>query len=315
MISSFLRDIYCFFLYLFAYIVIINLLFLFLHVMLRFKIKMVRIPSMKKLYITDLDGTLLNQNASISPYSEQVIKKIIKQGIHFTIATGRSPIRIFSILQNIPLKLPVILMNGAAIYDIENQKCLSTVPICKTSFHRILDTEQKANIRGGYILTQNNQLNGIITVSPTLLLQTYLKTSDLTLIHSNLELKDEETLLYALYMDSSNQKLQFMYDTLKHDSNIICDFYKDVYQQNCWCLEITSSQATKYSAIQFLRTYGSYDYVTGFGDSWNDISLFQACDESYAVANASSKLKAIATATIKSNIEDGVADFLSKLLK
>ena len=39
---------------------------------------------MKKLYITDLDGTLLNQNASISPYSEQVIKKIIKQGIHFT---------------------------------------------------------------------------------------------------------------------------------------------------------------------------------------------------------------------------------------
>ena len=239
---------------------------------------MVRIPSMKKLYITDLDGTLLNQNASISPYSEQVIKKIIKQGIHFTIATGRSPIRIFSILQNIPLKLPVILMNGAAIYDIENQECLSTVPICKTSFHRILDTEQKANIRGGYILTQNNQLNGIITVSPTLLLQTYLKTSDLTLIHSNLELKDEETLLYALYIDSSNQKLQFMYDTLKHD-------------------------------------YGSYEYITGFGDSWNDISLFQACDESYAVANASSKLKAIATATIKSNIEDGVADFLSKLLK
>ena len=69
------------------------------------------------------------------------------------------------------------------------------------------------------------------------------------------------------------------------------------------------------SAVQFLRTYGSYDYITGFGDSWNDISLFQACDESYAVANASSKLKAIATATIKSNIEDGVADFLSKLLK
>ena len=48
---------------------------------------------MKKLYVTDLDGTLLNQNASISPYSEQVIKKIIKQGIHFTIATGRSPIQ------------------------------------------------------------------------------------------------------------------------------------------------------------------------------------------------------------------------------
>ena len=75
MISSFLRDIYYFFLYLFTYIIIINLLFLFLHVMLKFKIKMIRIPSMKKLYITDLDGTLLNQNASISPYLSIYISK------------------------------------------------------------------------------------------------------------------------------------------------------------------------------------------------------------------------------------------------
>ena len=127
--------------------------------------------------------------------------------------------------------------------------------------------------------------------------------------------QEENSLLYALYTDSANTRLELMYNLLKHDSNIICDFYKDVYRQNCWCLEITSSQATKYSAVQFLRNYGSYEYITGFGDSWNDISLFQACDESYAVANASSKLKAIATATIKSNIEDGVADFLSQLLK
>lgn len=49
-------------------------------------------------------------------------------------------------------------MNGAAIYDIENQECLSTVPICKTSFQGILDTEQKTNLRGGYILTQNKSI-------------------------------------------------------------------------------------------------------------------------------------------------------------
>ena len=86
---------------------------------------MVRIPSMKKLYITDLDGTLLNQNASISPYSEQVIKKIIKQGIHFTIATGRSPIRIFSILQNIKDGVPIsddMLLEYPHIYSAIKKK-------------------------------------------------------------------------------------------------------------------------------------------------------------------------------------------------
>ena len=131
--------------------------------------------------------------------------------------------------------------------------------------------------------------------------------------------KDDMDRVIDQYLSKHEMQYENALSELKTVSNLrpfmATNPYKDVYQQNCWCLEITSSQATKYSAIQFLRTYGSYDYVTGFGDSWNDISLFQACDESYAVANASSKLKAIATATIKSNIEDGVADFLSKLLK
>lgn len=270
---------------------------------------------MKKLYVTDLDGTLLNQSACISPYSEQVLKDLIEQGIHFTIATGRSPFSAFSIMQNIPLNAPIILMNGAAIYDLKDQKCLSSVPVCTSSFHNILAAENKADIKGGYILSADDTFKGFICTTPTQKFYTYLNSYDFPFISSNLSCQEENSLLYALYTDSANTRLELMYNLLKHDSNIICDFYKDVYRQNCWCLEITSSQATKYSAIQFLRTYGSYDYVTGFGDSWNDISLFQACDESYAVANASSKLKAIATATIKSNIEDGVADFLSQLLK
>lgn len=82
-----------------------------------------------------------------------------------------------------------------------------------------------------------------------------------------------------------------------------------------WCLEITSSQATKYSAVHSYVIMDLMNILQVLVIVGMTISLFQACDESYAVANASSKLKAIATATIKSNIEDGVADFLSKLLK
>lgn len=269
---------------------------------------------MKKLYVTDLDGTLLNQSACISPYSEQVLKDLIKQGIHFTIATGRSPFSAFSIMQNIPLNAPVILMNGAAIYDLKNQKCLSSVPVCTSSFHNILSAENKANLKGGYILSADNTLKGFICTTPTQRLYTYLNSYDFPLISSNLSCQEENSLLYALYTDNASTKLELMYKLLNNDTNIICDFYKDIYRQNCWCLEITSSQATKYSAVQFLRTYGSYDYVTGFGDNWNDISLFNACDETYAVKNACPELKEIATATIESNIEDGVAHFLSTLL-
>ena len=58
-----------------------------------------------------------------------------------------------------------------------------------------------------------------------------------------------------------------------------------------------------------------YSRLIGFGDSWNDVPLFQACDEGYAVANASDELKQLATAVILSNAEDGVAAHILHHLK
>ena len=55
-----------------------------------------------------------------------------------------------------------------------------------------------------------------------------------------------------------------------------------------------------------------YDFgkVVVFGDSVNDLPMFRAADESYAVANALEELKGIATGVIGRNDEDAVAHFL-----
>lgn len=49
-----------------------------------------------------------------------------------------------------------------------------------------------------------------------------------------------------------------------------------------------------------------------FGDAVNDISMFEAADECYAMENAVPELKAIATGVIGSNNEDGVARWLEE---
>ena len=48
-----------------------------------------------------------------------------------------------------------------------------------------------------------------------------------------------------------------------------------------------------------------------FGDSWNDLPLFQACDYCCAVENAVPELKQKAHIVIGSNARDGVARFLA----
>lgn len=54
------------------------------------------------------------------------------------------------------------------------------------------------------------------------------------------------------------------------------------------------------------------DRIVVFGDSVNDISMFEIADEAYAVENAIDELKEKATSVIDSNDEDGVAKLLSE---
>lgn len=42
------------------------------------------------LYVSDLDGTLLNENQEISDQTAKIINGLIETGLHFTVATARS---------------------------------------------------------------------------------------------------------------------------------------------------------------------------------------------------------------------------------
>ena len=64
--------------------------------------------------------------------------------------------------------------------------------------------------------------------------------------------------------------------------------------------------------IQHLKKLLQCDRVISFGDALNDIPMFQASDQCYAVGNAVQPLKEIATGIIGSNQEDGVAKWLEE---
>jgi len=84
----------------------------------------------------------------------------------------------------------------------------------------------------------------------------------------------------------------------------------DVYRESLWYLEIHSTHASKYNAVKYLREYCGFDKIIGFGDNFNDIPLYKACDEFFAVANAINELKVMATGIIGDNNSDGVPKFI-----
>lgn len=89
-------------------------------------------------------------------------------------------------------------------------------------------------------------------------------------------------------------------------------YQKDIYTGEQW-LEIMPQKASKAQAALQLKQKLECDRLVVFGDGKNDIDMFEIADEAYAVENAVSELKAVATGIIGSNENDGVAKYLQKI--
>ena len=106
--------------------------------------------------------------------------------------------------------------------------------------------------------------------------------------------------------------LRPVYEKVKDSSGWEAVFQQDSYDEEYW-LEICPENSTKAKAIVRLKEKLGLDKIVVFGDSVNDIPMFQVADEAYAVENALPELKKYATAVIGSNEEDGVAEYLQQL--
>lgn len=84
---------------------------------------------MKTLYLTDLDGTFLNNEAKVSERSAEIINYLTEKGVRFTLATARTYSSVIPMFRGVKLELPLVLMNGVCIYDPKEHKTVSSVPI------------------------------------------------------------------------------------------------------------------------------------------------------------------------------------------
>ena len=96
---------------------------------------------------------------------------------------------------------------------------------------------------------------------------------------------------------------------------LVAFYGMDMYGDSHYWVDIHRSDATKGGAIELLKEELGFSRVICFGDSDNDISLFQFADECYAPENADPELKKLATAIIGHHDQDGIARFLNERFK
>lgn len=93
-----------------------------------------------------MDAALLTKNNKLTPYSKVELNRLIDSGTNFTISTGRTPATLMESIEGIHLKLPVIVMDGAAIYDINANAYLVTDAMSSEQSRRMAELLDENNL-------------------------------------------------------------------------------------------------------------------------------------------------------------------------
>lgn len=267
------------------------------------------------LYISDLDGTLLNDKSRLSAHTIEKLNELIERGMLFTIATARTPATVVGIMQEVKMNIPAILMTGAITYDLANKEYLAISSFPLEVSKQLIDMIATSGLYPMVYYIEQSQLYVAYRNPITAQQQEFINQRIGTPYKQYIEVNDnfyipEKTVLIFFMGDYS--KLESIYNLIKHTAGHHSYLYYDNLQPTQGYLEIYPSGTTKAGAIQALATQMGVDEIVVFGDNINDIPMFEIAQRSYAVENAVEKVKEQATHIIASNIDDGVVKFLEK---
>ena len=265
---------------------------------------------MKTLYVSDLDGTLLNCNSTLSDFSVENLNGLISNGINFTIATSRGYSGVKKI-EKLNLNIPVIILNGALIYDVKTKTFRKIEKIDSDRVIEILNISENTRQTSLIVFgVYGNTLNEYYKTSEDVEVQQEIEKTHKNMIYidSFYELLNQDIVYFNFR--NTKEKIDILYDQMKDIKEIDILVHKNIYHDNVWFLECFAKDSNKYSAIKYLRENYNFEKIITFGDGRNDIPLAKSSEEFYATANADEEIKKIAKEVVESNQNDGVVKWL-----
>ena len=270
----------------------------------------------RTLYISDLDGTLLNKSAELSEYTEKTLNRLIANGLHFSVASARTVASASKIMSGLQLRLPVVLMNGVVTYDMAAKSYVEKSPISEEVVLKILAVLKKFDVSGMMYRLTDAELMTYYESLEAEPIRTFVEERRnryyKTFYHADSFFDVPRDQIVYFTLPDTYDRLLRVREALDGIPGITAVLYRDVYSGTLWFLELFSTAASKKNAVGLLREKYGFDRIVGFGDNLNDLPLFEACDVRVAVANAVDEVRAAADYICDTNENDGVIKWIEE---
>lgn len=259
----------------------------------------------------DVDGTLVDQDKKIRPFTKETLLKAQEAGYTLILASGRPENGLQSYRKELEMDRYgglLVAYNGSKVIQVPGDKVLYNQALTHEATMKVLDHVKNFEVtvmidNGSKLFTEN--LDGVNVAKEA-------KNNALEVVRVD----DLKAILNGdlnkILTSGKPEYLRSVFDELyaPFRSELNCMFTAPFY------VEFTARNVDKGFALKHVLTSLGYErrHLIAFGDAENDLSMIDFAGVGVAMGNAVEPLKAIADHVTLSNLEDGIAHALLNYL-
>ena len=248
--------------------------------------------NMIRLIVTDLDGTLLDEDRTISDEAVEIIRAVSRRGVDFTFITGRPWHGARRFARRAGIQLPTITCNGAVIN--QGEQILWSAPMLLAPLRELME---RAAALGLTVLYSKDGGESALSATEW----TQARDYPIAIPDWTNQRADKVNLI------SGDRRAEFrglmpLMDTLRGQ-------YEIVRYEDAGC-EIAGKGVNKAEALKryaALRDV-SLEEVLAIGDNENDLEMLRLAGVGAAVANATAAAKEAADYVCRKERTEGVVE-------
>ena len=266
-----------------------------------------------ELVVFDLDGTLLNRESEISDYTSETLRLLTEKDIAYTVATGRTLHGARAILDGHSFSLPQAYKNGVMIWHPETRQYSSGATLTPDELDNVVSACVDEELTP-FVFTLDEDQDSTVYHPPLVSdIERDLVDSIDVEEHKRICPLDDlprDAIVTHVNAIGASDSIMAVLRSVEEEPHLVAYSGLALEGEQWRWLDVHHSDASKGGAVETLKELLGIERVICFGDSDNDLSMFEAADESYAPANAKDTIKSAATAVIGHHDDEGIARFL-----
>lgn len=268
------------------------------------------------LFVSAIDQCLLDQNTKLTPFTIYQLSQLLNDGIHFTISTTRTPASLVKIFKDVPMNRDLMIMNGAVIYNIKDEKYLDI---------KYIDKMVQINIDQYFRLKQRNVFTYTIIDQALSIYHSgfeneaeekfyFDRKNDYFRNHVKGRINETDHALFYILIDQLDVVESYRNDLMDlYGDDIHCQIYPYPFFAGYHYLKIYAAKSSKLEALKSLIHREKCQYVIGFVGKELDLELINQSDLSVCLANAEECVKEQVDIVLEGSNPDELIKLMKKI--